>query len=513
MPCKPAVEYEVDKDESVRHARVHGWRKRQELKTGKVTLWDYSFQLPNNHLNATKAITGTATAGTVTHKQALPENQSLEAYDFPGGYAKRFDGVDQSGGEQASNLQKIFQDNTRTAGIRMEAEAAGSLTIEGLSACVQFTPGHKFTLSKHVNADGNYLFIEVRHNAVDTSAIVSADSPGENAKPVYSNEFICVPAAVPFRPERTTPKPAVNGVQTAIVVGPAGEEIFTDKYGRVKVQFPWDRQGSNDANSSCWLRVATSWAGKQWGAIQIPRIGQEVIVDFIDGDPDAPIVVGSVYNPSTMPPYKLPDKKTISTVKSRSSLNGTQDNYNEIRFEDKKGSEQIFINAERNFDLIVEADQHEFIGNDHMVKVKKDRKEQIGADVHLTIKGDRKETVEGKTHRHVQADHAEKVDGKHGLTVGSDREAKIGSKEAVDAGTEIHLKAGMTVVIEAGTQLTLKAGSNFIDIGPAGISIQGTMVNINSGGSPASGSGASPASPDDAEDPETKIVETQGGGV
>ena len=494
VPGKADVEYELSKDQSLLKARVTGWRKMQELKTGKHTLWDYSFELPGNHLNAAKAITGSATAGPVAHQQSLPENQSLEVYDFPGGYAKRFDGIDQSGGEQPSNLQKIFQDNTRTVGLRMEAETAGSLVVEGESACVQFTSGFKFTLEKHVNADGAYLITAVKHKATDASTIVAGQSAGPNSAPTYSNEFTCIPASVPFRPEPITPKPSVNGVQTAIVVGPAGEEIFTDKYGRVKVQFPWDRQGSNDANSSCWLRVSTSWAGKQWGMIQIPRLGQEVVVDFVDGDPDTPIVVGSVFNPSTMPPYKLPDKKTISTIKSRSSLNGTQDNYNEIRFEDKKGSEQLFINAERDFDMIVEADRHEFVGKNHMVKVKKDRKESI----------------EGKLHVHIKGDHAAKFDGKHGLNVGTDREAKIGQKEAVDAGTEIHLKAGTTVVLEAGVQLSLKVGSNFIDIGPAGISIQGTMVNINSGGSPASGGGASP---DDPDDPETQVVETQGGGV
>ena len=187
---------------------------------------------------------------------------------------------------------------------------------------------------------------------------------GSSGPPPYQNSFRCIPAALPFRPARTTPRPTVEGPQTAVVVGNSGDEIFTDKYGRIKVQFPWDRQGQNDANSSCWARVATPWAGQQWGIIHIPRVGHEVLVAFEEGDPDRPIVVGSVYNAQNMPPYTLPDNMTQSGYLSRSTLNGTADNFNQLRFEDKKGSEEIYFHAEKDFNRVVENNDTLKVGYD-----------------------------------------------------------------------------------------------------------------------------------------------------
>jgi type VI secretion system secreted protein VgrG len=222
--------------------------------------------------------------------------------------------------------------------------------IEGTSTCRHLAGGHKFTLDRHFDANGQYVLTRVEHSA----SVVGAYTTGEAPAVPYSNSFRCIPVALPFRPARLTPRARVYGTQSATVVGPSGEEIFTDKYGRVKVQFPWDRQGTNDANSSCWVRVGTLWAGQQWGAIHIPRVGQEVIVAFEEGDPDRPIIVGSVYNASMMPPYTLPDNRTQSGIKSRSSLQGSTDNFNELRFEDKKDSELIFFHAEKDFQREVE---------------------------------------------------------------------------------------------------------------------------------------------------------------
>ena len=200
--------------------------------------------------------------------------------------------------------------------------------------------------------------------------------------------------APPFRPPRKTPKPIIQGIQTAFVVGPAGEEIFTDKYGRVKVQFHWDREGQVDAKSSCWVRVAQIWAGNKWGTMFIPRIGMEVIVHFLEGDPDQPIITGCVYNPQAMPPYTLPDEKTKSTIKSNSSKGGG--GFNEFRFEDKKGSEQIFIHAEKNQDI----------------RVKNDCMETILHDRHLIVENDQLENSQKRQTREVVGgDHNEKVDG------------------------------------------------------------------------------------------------------
>jgi type VI secretion system secreted protein VgrG len=293
---------------------------------------------------------------------------------------------------------------------------------------------------------------------------------------------------VPFRPQRLSPKPFVQGPQTAVVVGPAGEEIYPDKYGRVKVQFFWDRLGKKNENSSCWVRVSQPWAGKNWGSVSIPRVGQEVIVEFLEGDPDRPIITGRVYNDDQMPPYTLPDNMTRTTFMSRSTKGGGSSNYNELRFEDKKGDEQIFLNAEKDMDHRVENDSREFVGKDRS----------------LIVKGDQKEKVEGAQHAEVTGSRNEKVGQSMSLQVGQSLNEKTGMKFAHDAGQEIHLKAGMNVVIEAGLELTIKASGGFINIGPAGIAISGTpLVLINSGGAAGAGSGSSPEDPqkpDEADD-------------
>src|SRR5205823_6617323 len=193
--------------------------------------------------------------------------------------------------------------------------------------------------AKLLKAEGAYILTRVAL----TFRMAGDYRSGDWGDFAYENTFECIPAEFPFVPPQVTPKPAVAGAQTAVVVGPPGEEIFTDKYSRVKVQFHWDRQGKNDAGSSCWVRVATHWAGKQWGLIHIPRIGQEVVVDFLEGDPDQPIIVGSVYNAEMMPPYALPANKTQSGIKTRSSMGGNPETFNEICFEDKKGAELLYI--------------------------------------------------------------------------------------------------------------------------------------------------------------------------
>ncbi len=314
-----------------------------------------------------------------------------------------------------------------------------------------------------------------------------------------------------------TPVPVVRGSQTATVVGPPGEEIFTDKYGRVKVQFHWDREGQNDADSACWIRVATPWAGKRWGAIHIPRIGQEVVVDFLEGHPDQPIIVGSVYNADQMPPYVLPDWKTKSGIRSHTTMNGGRGNCNEVRFEDKSGSEQLFLRAEKDMDTWVQNDSRERIGNDRHEIVERDmkrqvkrhrhsiveenEKEKVGGDAHLTVGGDQKIEVSGT--RHIKAQESrEKAGTDISVEAGMNHQTKAGMKFAVDAGQEIHLKGGMKVVIEGGLQVTLKGPGGFVDIGPAGVTIQGTLVNINSGGAAGAGSGANPASPSSPSEPE-----------
>jgi type VI secretion system secreted protein VgrG len=277
---------------------VFDWDKSQELRSGKVTLWDHQFELPDSHLEGTAAIQESVRAGTVVHRLHLAGNEGLELFDYPGGYAKRFDGIDGGGGGQPDELQKVLPDATRTARIRMQQEAVQSLLVEGMSNCRHFTGGYQFTLSRHFDADGAYLLTDVEH-----SASVQGDPRKATQDDVqYHNRFTCIPLTLPFRPQRVTPVPVVPGPQTAIVVGPAGQQVFTDRYGRIKVQFHWDREGKSDEDSSCWVRVGALHAGEETGFHAVPEVGDEVVVAFLEGDPDQPIVVGSLYNDRRPPP-------------------------------------------------------------------------------------------------------------------------------------------------------------------------------------------------------------------
>ena len=265
---------------------VFAWQKTQELRPGKVTLFDSHFELPHQHLDATRTIQQSVAAGRVTHMLALPATSNLEVYDYPGGYAQRFDGIE--------DLPKIFSEATRAASVRMEELAATAIVIEGGSTMPLFTGGSRVTLARHPNGDGQYVLTTVHHSA----------SLAQGSKLDYQNSFTCIPSGLPFRPKRTAPRPVIPGTQTAYVVGPAGETIFTDKYGRVKVQFHWDRQGKSDENSSAWLRVGALHAGQESGFVFVPEVGDEVLVAFLEGDPDQPIIVGSVYNPERLPPSR-----------------------------------------------------------------------------------------------------------------------------------------------------------------------------------------------------------------
>jgi len=414
---------------------------QQELRPGQYALNDFDFESPATDLTVNVSGKGT-----------------YELYDYPGEYTKRGDG-------------------DKKVRVRLQEAETPYQVGYASSVCRAFTSGYKFNMTDHYRGSQNqaYVLTSIRHSASQGGDFRS----GSDDEFHYSNSFECIPTATRFRPSRTTPEPVVQGAQTAIVVGPSGEEIFTDKYGRVKVQFHWDREGKLNEHSSCWIRVAQPWAGKQWGSIYIPRVGQEVIVDFLEGDPDRPIITGRVYNAEQMPPYELPGEKTKSTFKSNSSTGGG--GFNEIRFEDKKGKEQIFIHAERNKDI----------------RIKNDLFETIGGETHLIVEKDQLEQIKGDKHQHVKGDLNEKVDGTKSLTAGQNLEEKVSQNFALDAGTEIHLKAGMNLVIESGTMLTLKVGGNFINMNPAGVFISGTMVMINSGGSAGSGAGAQPGTPKD----------------
>lgn len=468
-PTKSKISYLLEtssKDTFV--TAIAEWQVDYQMQSGKVTLWDSHFELPNKNLEAQKPLRGDIKPQSMT---------DFEVYDYPGGYAKKFDGIDKGGGKQSGEVQKIFSENKKTAGVRIQEIDAQYQVAKGLSDCCSLIAGYRFELEDHPMSEYNvkHTLLSVIHEIEQSPSY----DTNEEVIDSYRNSFRCIPNSVPFRPLRSTPKPFIRGSQTAVVVGPSGEEIFTDEYGRVKVQFRWDRHGQVDPGSSCWIRVVQAWAGKKWGMMFIPRIGMEVKVEFLEGDPDQPIISGCVYNAEMMPPYTLPDEKTKMTIKSDSSIGGG--GFNELRFEDKKGKEQIFIHGEKNIDERIKNDSMEWIGKDRHLIVIKDKLEKVGGDKHLQVLGDKNEKVAGTV----------------SLNAGQDLEEKVGMKYGLDAGQEVHIKAGMNVVVESGTTLTLKVGGNFININPGGIFIKGTMVFINSGGSAGSGAGASPASPTD----------------
>jgi type VI secretion system secreted protein VgrG len=428
------------------------------VQPGSYALNDFDFKNPDTPLHTR----------TIVERDHV--NAKFEIYDYPGEYVE-------------------FEHGEGYTKKRIEELQAQYEVVTAASDARGICAGCTFTLTNHPYEDQNqeYLITSANYN-IDAGEFYSGGEGGGRC--VYSCSFTAIKAAIdakqPFRSPRITPKPSIPGPQTAMVVGPSGEEICTDEYGRVKVQFHWDRYSEADENSSCWIRVAQVWAGKNWGAMYIPRIGQEVIIEFLEGDPDRPIITGRVYNAQAMPAYDPKTNPTMSTIKSNSSEYGG--GFNEIRFEDKAGEEQIFIHAQNNHDHRVLNDSLEWIGNERHLIVKNNQLELVEADKHLTVKGDQKE----------------KIDGTISREAGSDIQEKAGMNYGLEAGSAIHIKGGMNVVIEAGMQLSLKAGSNFIDIGPAGVAISGTpTVMINSGGAAGSGAGCKPDAPEEPEEAAT----------
>lgn len=459
-------EFKGLRDKGLHEDRVMRWTKSQELRSGKWRSWDYTFQNPAKNLEATDQILESVNAGTITHKLKVGGNDSWEIYDYPGGYAQRYDGVDKGGSPQPSEVTKIESDNKRTVGIRMQQEAIPGLVIEGESNIRTFSPAYKITLSEHFNANGDYALIGVDHSA----SIEGTYSTNQNIHLKYQNRFRCIPAALPFRPVRTIRKPVIAGTQTAVVVGnDASTEIATDKYGRVKVQFFWDRDGKKNLDSSCWIRVSQAWAGKRWGGFFLPRVNDEVVVAFEEGDPDQPIIVGCVYNDAQLPPYDLPDNKTRSTVKTHSSEKGDTTTWNEIRFEDKKDSEEIFIHAERDYNREVENNDTLKVGfekkknGDQTISIYNNRTVSLdqGNESFTVKKGTRTVTVKGDDTHEVQSGN---------LSV------------KVDQGNASYTISQGKCTISAQQSIELTVGQTSIKMTPTGVTIQAQMIKIQASG-------------------------------
>jgi type VI secretion system secreted protein VgrG len=329
--------------------------------------------------------------------------------------------------------------------------------VRGSCNCRSFTAGFKFELKNHgVRAlNTSYLLTRV-HLSMSTNSYRTDAAPRDD----YRNTFESVPSSVVYRPARVTRKPVISGVQSAVVVGPSGEEIYSDKYGRVKVQFFWDRDGKKDQNSSCWLRVSQDWAGKNWGAVFIPRIGQEVLVDFLEGDPDRPLITGRVYNAEQMPPYALPDNQTQSGVKTRSSKGGGTANFNEFRFEDKKGSELVFLHAEKDLTMEVENDEKRTVMNDRTVDISNNETQTVdkGNETLTLNKGNQTTTLK-------MGNQSTTLDiGNQDITL------KTGNQT-----TKVNLGK---ISEEAMQSIELKVGQSSIKIDQMGVTIKGMMINI-----------------------------------
>ncbi|HYA41541.1 MAG TPA: type VI secretion system tip protein VgrG [Syntrophobacteraceae bacterium] len=443
------------RDTAQRRERDHifDWHISQEVQPGVCALNDFHFKTPKANLHAKSAI---------KHSHAVSD---MEVYDYPGIYLESGEGE-------------------KYARVRIEERQCDHELVHSEGNARGLSVGYLFELTGFARKDQNreYLIVSAKHDIV--SDLYETGKTRDEVD-IYACSFTAMPSQKPFRPARITPKPVVRGPQTAVVVGPAGSEIYTDKYSRVKLKFHWDRYSKADEKSSCWVRVSQLWAGAKWGAIHIPRIGQEVIVDFLEGDPDRPIITGRVYNDDNMPPYDLPDNATQSGIKSRSSKGGSPTNITELRFEDKKGEELIFLQAEKDLESRVKHDLVELVGNEDHLTVKSDQFQLIKGDKNLAVKGDRNEKVEGTISREA----------------GMNIQEKAGLRHALDAGMEIYLKAGMNIVLEAGMSITLKAGGGFVVVGPAGVTISGTPVLINSGGAAGSGSGCSPQPPKAPREP------------
>ncbi len=415
---------------------VTDWVIEQEVQPGVYALADFDFKKPAAPI---------LTNANISRNHAAAD---FEIYDYPGEFEKRDEG-------EAYAKVRIQELQAQHEILRGQATARGVAT------------GSKFTLKGHPRDDQNrdYLVTGVSVQAGVGEYESAAKGEGE---PFYSCSFTARPAGEPFRAPRLTPKPVVQGPQTAIVVGQKGEEIDTDEFGRVKVQFHWDRYGKVDENSSCWVRVAQPIAGKGWGAMALPRIGQEVIVEFLEGDPDHPIIIGGIYNATNKVPYDLPAHKTLSTFKSNSSKGGQ--GFNEIRFEDKKGEEQIFVHGEKNQDVRIKNDAFEWIGASRHLVIKKDQIEHVENNRDETVDADHKEKIGKDRHLKVAGKEAKEVGDSQSLTVKGDVIEVFKASHSEQTSSDYYLKAD-NVVIEAKTNLTVKVGQSYLAIEAGGVKI------------------------------------------
>jgi len=454
---------------------IHAWQLEQEIKPGRHYIDDYDFKKPRAELS---------------HMRRDPPGHAHdghETYEWPGGYTE-------------------YGDGDAYIRVRLKQGLTGHSRVRGQSCHRALATGYTFSLYNYPRGDQNrqYLITGLSYHLKENPR-VSAVAPGAKGSAAEDGSFQryelqAQPTSLAFTPPRTTPKPRTTGPQTAVVVGPAGEEIWTDEYGRIKVQFHWDRLGSKDQNSSCWIRVATNWAGPGFGAISIPRIGHEVVVDFLNGDPDYPIVTGCVYNAANMPPWALPANATQSGIKTRSSKGGAAGagmkngpgDANAIRFEDKAGQEQLWLHAQKDQLTEVENDEDKWVGNDRRKTIDRDETSVIHRDRTETV--DRDETITVHNNRTERVDHNEKIsigDNRNedvgideNISIGKNRSKTIGKTETDKIGQNWHVTVGllktqtigMAYMQNVGGMKMMNIGVNYME--NIGVAMQ-THVGMN----------------------------------
>jgi len=419
------VPYVQQEKSSAGRERVWEWMIEKHAPSVKFQQTDFDFKAPKKNL--------------LTNKEFDPGFQPAylaELFDYPCNYTEKAEGE-------------------RYAGLRTDELASQYEICRARGDARGLVVGAKFKLTEFPREDQerDYIVTSAFYHA-ETDEYGSGKSGGGQ---MYECGFSAIDATTPYRTPRTTPKPLISGPQTAIVTGPAGEEINTDEFGRIKVHFHWDRWDAADEKSSCWIRVAQMWAGKAWGGMFVPRIGQEVIVEFLEADPDRPIVTGRVYNGECKVPYALPDNKTMSTVKSNSSKGGG--GFNELRFEDKAGSEQVFVHAEKQLDIRVKADRYETIGHDRHLVVENDKFEHIKANRHEVVDACHKETIKVDRNLAVLGKEAVEITGSKSLTVTDDVIEVFKANQSTQVTGDVYIKAE-NIILEAGTNITLKVGSS-----------------------------------------------------
>ncbi len=399
-----------------------------EVLPGAVTLRDFDWERPAVDL-------------TATTRAAEGADATLEVYEFPGGYTDAREGA-------------------ARAKIRLEEVRARAARYAGRTNARRLEPGRTFQVTGHPLAelDGEYLVVSVAHHGEQQELFGALHLAGA-APPVrepYGGRFVAQRKGVPFRPERRTPRPRALGAETAIVVGPAGEEIYTDAHGRVKVHFHWDREGRRDERSSCWIRVAQAWAGPGWGALYLPRIGQEVVVEFLAGDPDRPIVTGSVYNGANPPPLALPDEKTRSTLRSSSSP--YSGGYNELRFEDAAGQEEVYLHAQKDLHATIENDRTERVGANDTLTVQSDQTWRVGGNRLVQIAKDDTGTVGGNASVAVAGSRSVTVGAAHSETVGGAQTVNVGGVQNVMVALAATETVGLAKALTVGAAYAVTVG-------------------------------------------------------